>query len=25
MDTTVCGDAYQAAFALAYYKTKNIQ
>ena len=24
IDTTGCGDAYQAAFALTYYKTKNI-
>ncbi len=24
VDTTGCGDAYQAAFALAYYKTGNI-
>lgn len=25
VDTTGCGDAYQAAFALTYYKTKDIQ
>lgn len=25
VDTTGCGDAYQAAFALTYYRTKNIQ
>ena len=25
IDTTGCGDAYQAAFALTYYRTKNIQ
>jgi fructoselysine 6-kinase len=25
LDTTGCGDAYQAAFALTYHKTKNIQ
>jgi sugar/nucleoside kinase (ribokinase family) len=25
IDTTGCGDAYQAAFALTYYKTKNIR
>ena len=25
IDTTGCGDAYQAAFALCYYRTKNIQ
>jgi fructoselysine 6-kinase len=25
IDTTGCGDAYQAAFALTYYRTQNIQ
>ena len=25
VDTTGCGDAYQAAFALTFYKTKDIQ
>jgi fructoselysine 6-kinase len=25
VDTTGCGDAYQSAFALTYYKTKDIQ
>ena len=25
IDTTGCGDAYQAAFALIYYETQNIQ
>jgi fructoselysine 6-kinase len=25
IDTTGCGDAYQAAFALTYYKTQDIQ
>jgi fructoselysine 6-kinase len=25
IDTTGCGDAYQAAFALTFYKTQNIQ
>jgi fructoselysine 6-kinase len=25
LDTTGCGDAYQAAFALTFYKTHNIQ
>jgi fructoselysine 6-kinase len=25
VDTTGCGDAYQAAFALTYYKTRDIQ
>jgi fructoselysine 6-kinase len=25
VDTTGCGDAYQAAFALTYYRTKEIQ
>ena len=25
VDTTGCGDAYQAAFALTFYRTGNIQ